>query len=73
MFGNAENITDRTQQIGNQPVQHLPDVVEMVFYSTGLITNCYYHGNAGQVIVVQVPIQNSGFNLTGATYHASPW
>lgn len=70
VFGNAENITDRTQQIGNQPPVHLPDAVEMVFYSTGLTTYCGMFLNKAQnVIDVQVPVQNGGFNLTEATYN----
>ena len=73
VFGNAENITNRMQQIGNQPPVHLPDVVEMVFYNNGPTTSCSnFHPNTAQVIDVQVPIQNGGFNLTGASYHASP-
>jgi len=73
VFGNAENITDRMQQIGSQPPVHLPDVVEMVFYSNGLGTNCNnFHPNTAQAIVVQVPKQNGGFNMTGATFNTSP-
>jgi hypothetical protein len=68
VFGNAENITNRTQQIGNHSPVHLPDVVEMVFY--GPYTQCETWGQ--DVIVVQVPIQEGGFNITGATYHTSP-
>ncbi|GEM_PF-5129131 len=73
MFGNAENLTDRTQQIDNGPVQHLPDAVEMVFYTWGTSTYC---GETGgfvnpwlSTIVVQVPVQNERYNLTGATYN----
>jgi len=73
VFGNAENITNRMQQIGNQPPVHLPDVVEMVFYNNGPTTSCSdFHPNTAQAIVVQVPKQNGGFNMTGATFHTSP-
>jgi len=68
VFGNAENITDRIQQIGNQPPVHLPDVLEMVFYSIGPKTSCNMYGG-GTTIDVQVPIQNGGYNMTGATYN----
>jgi len=72
MFGNAENLTDRTLLIDNQPVQHLPDAVEMVFYTYGPNTLCDETGGLGNLwlgtIVVQVPVQSGGFNLTGATY-----
>jgi len=74
MFGNAENLTDRAQQVGNQPLQHLPDAVEMVFYTYGPSTSCDETGGFGNpwlsTIVVQVPVQVGGFNLTGATYNA---
>ena len=74
MFGNAENLTDRTQQVGNQPIQHLPDAVEMVFYTYGPSTFCDEAGGFSNpwlsTIVVQVPVQAGGFNLTGATYNA---
>jgi len=73
MFGNAENLTDRTQQVGNQPVQHLPDAVEMVFYTYGPSTSCDETGGFGNpwlsTIVVQVPVQVGGFNLSGAIYN----
>jgi hypothetical protein len=73
VFGNAENITDRAEQIGNQPPVHLPDVLEMVFYGFGPSTHCgesqTSENQAQNTIVVQVPLQNGAFNLTGATYH----
>lgn len=76
LFGNAENITARTEQTGNQPPQHLPDVLEMVFYYFGPGTNCGMNqtvtNRAQSVIVVQVPVENGTFDLAGATYHLSP-
>ena len=67
VFGNAENITDRVQQIGNQPPVHLPDALEMVFYSSGLSTSCsMYFGKSEVTLVVQVPFQNGAYNMTGA-------
>ena len=70
VFGNAENITDRVQQIGNQPPVHLPDALEMVFYSTGPSTSCgMLLGGSETTIDVQVPIQNSAYNMTGATFN----
>ena len=70
VFGNAENITDRTQQIGNQPPVHLPDALEMVFYSMGSNTSCgMYEGLSETTIDVQVPIQNGSYNMTGATFN----
>lgn len=75
VFGNAENITGITQQIDDQPPVHLPDTVEMVFYSYGPSTYCGEMQTlteyAQNVIDVQVPIQNGGFNLTGTAYHRS--
>ena len=69
VFGNAENLTNGIQQIGNNPPVHLPDALEMVFYSAGQKTTCGTFLNRAQVIIdVQVPIQNGGYNLTGATY-----
>lgn len=74
VFGNAENITGRTQQVGSQPAQHLPDVLEMVFYGHGPDTDCAMtSANGAQgTIVVQVPLQNGTFDLPIATYHVSP-
>ena len=70
VFGNAENITDRTQQIGNQAPVHLPDALEMVFYSMGPSTSCgMYEGLSETTIDVQVPIQNGGYNMTEATFN----
>jgi hypothetical protein len=70
VFGNAENITDRTQQIGNQPLIHLPDALEMVFYSIGANTSCgMLLGGSETTIDVQVPIQNGAYNMTGATFN----
>ena len=73
VFGNAENITDRTQQIGNQPPVHLPDALEMVFYSTGPSTCCgVLLGGSETTIDVQVPIQNGAYNMTGAAFNGPP-
>ena len=70
VFGNAENITDRVQQIGNQPPVHLPDALEMVFYSSGPGTSCsMYFGKSEATIDVQVPIQSGAYNMTGATFN----
>lgn len=72
IFGNAENITGRTQQIGNQPPVHLPDALEMVFYSIGPNTNCGMFLNKSESIIdAQVPIQNGEFNMTGTSYGTS--
>lgn len=72
VFGNAENITDRIQQVGNQLPVHLPDVLEMVFYSIGPNTSCgMLLGISETTIDVQVPIQNGGYNMTGATFNES--
>lgn len=55
----------------------LPNLLEMVFYSYGSATNCgdtsVRYGSTSQVqtIVVQIPIEPGGFNMTGATYHFS--
>jgi hypothetical protein len=72
VFTYAGNITNRTQQIGSQPVQHLPDVVEMTFYSHGPNTTCGMVSafRAQSFIDVQVPIQQGNYNVTGATYSA---
>ena len=68
-FGNAENITDRMRQIDDQPPVHLPDSLEMVFYSAGQDTTCETSGvGALNIIVAEVPIQNGGFNVTGTDY-----
>ena len=73
VFGNAENITGRTQQIGNQPPVHLPDALEMVFYSMGPNTSCgEYEGLQETTIDVQVPIQNGAYNMTGTTFNGLP-
>ena len=73
-FGNADNITNNFLQTNNGPVQHLPDAVEMVFYTWGTSTYCDETGGFINpwlsTIVVQVPVQGNGFNLTGATYNA---
>ena len=72
VFGNAENITDRTQQVGNQPPVHLPDVLEMVFYSNGPSTSCgMLLGISEPTIDVQVPLQNGAYNMTGASFNES--
>lgn len=74
MFGNAENLTDRTQRIGGGPVQHLPDALEMVFYTFGQGTGCGESESLENpwlnTIVVDVPIEGSGFNTTGATFNS---
>jgi len=73
VFGNAENITNRVQQIDNQPPVHLPDALEMVFYSQGSATSCsMYPSDATSTIVVDVPIINGNYNLTSATFNLSP-
>jgi len=70
VFGNAENITDRVRQVDNQPPVHLPDALEMVFYSTGPNTSCgMLLGGSETAIDVQVPIQNGAYNMTGATFN----
>jgi len=72
VFGNAENMTGSTQQFGNRPPVHLPDAVEMVFYTFGPSTYCGENqtltNRAQSIIDVQVPVQDGRFNLTGATY-----
>jgi hypothetical protein len=70
-FGNGENITERSLQTLSQSLVHLPDAVEMVFYNFGSITYCgelpTLTNYTQSVIGVQVPIQQGGLNLTGAT------
>jgi len=73
VFGNAENVTNRTEQIGNQPPVHLPDALEMVFYSQGSATSCsMYLSDATSTIVVDVPIINGNYTLTNATFNLGP-
>lgn len=77
-----DNITDRTVVIGGVvegntivggATEHLPPVVEMVFYTYGSSTICGETSSATAIhaIVVQVPVQNGAFNMTGATFHLS--
>jgi len=51
----------------------LPDVVEMVFYTFGPDTSCGETSSVTAIhsIVVQVPIEGGGFDLTAATFHLS--
>ena len=73
VFGNAENITNRVQQIGNQPPVHLPDALEMVFYGQGSATSCsMYRSDATSTIVVDVPIIDGNYNMTYATFNVIP-
>lgn len=73
VFGNAENITDRVQQIGNQPPVPLPDALEMGFYSISPITTCgMFQSGSKKTIVAQAPTQNGGYNMTGATFNGLP-
>ena len=74
-LGNAEMLGSETLQIDNQPPQHLPPALEMVFYTYGPKTTCEGPGNPRfnwlSLIVVHVPLLSNGYNLTGATYHLS--
>jgi hypothetical protein len=73
VFGNAETVSNRTEQVGNQPPVHLPDVLEMVFYSQGSATSCsMYLSDAISTVVVDVPIINGNYNLTNATFNLGP-
>ena len=73
VFGNAETVSNRTEQVGKQPAIHLPDALEMVFYSQGSATSCsMYLSGAISTIVVDVPIINGNYNLTDATFNQSP-
>ena len=77
-LGNYENITDGIQIIGgNRTVAgttiHLPDVIELVFYgSESGTTTCQRSANQYVNVVVHVPIQGGGFNMTGADFHCGP-
>jgi hypothetical protein len=73
VFGNAEIVSNRTEQVGNQPPVHLPDALEMVFYSQGPATSCsMYLSDATSTIVVDVPIINGNYSLTNATFNLGP-
>jgi hypothetical protein len=73
VFGNAEMVSNRIEQVGNQPPVHLPNALEMVFYSQGSATSCsMYLSDATSTIVVDVPIINGSYNLANATFNLSP-
>jgi hypothetical protein len=87
VFEYADNITGRSITTGgvllDGPTQngsviggvtvHLPDLVELVFYSYGPNTSCGDTGTSMAIdsIVVQVPVDAGGFNMTGATFEPS--
>jgi len=73
IFGNAEMVSNRTEQVGNQPPVHLPDALEMVFYSQGSATSCsMYPSDSTSTIVVDVPIINGNYTMTDATFNVIP-
>jgi hypothetical protein len=95
VFGNAENITGISVGTGAELLggatqngsvvagnaAHLPDVLELVFYSYGPGTTCADTSltrdttASPNAIVVQIPIESAGFNMTGATFSltAASW
>ena len=72
-FASYDNISNRVLSNGTT-TQYLPPIVELVFYSSGSGTSCTNVGpmTATRTLVVQVPIENGGLNVAGATYHVSP-
>lgn len=64
VLGNFENLTDRMQTI-NGTVTHLPDALELVFYGYGPATTCVRGSGAYVNLVVQVPIEDGFYNMTG--------
>jgi hypothetical protein len=83
----SDNITDRSVTTGGTLqggamqngsvtggiVTHLPPIVEIVFYTFDSTTSCGETNAAAAIhsIVVQVPVQDGGFNMTAATFHLS--
>jgi len=78
MLGNYENNTDIIQVIGgNRTVAgttiHHPDEIELVFYGTESgTTTCQRSSDQYVTVVVHVPIQGGGFNMTGADFQCGP-
>lgn len=69
----TDNITNHSVTVNNN-TKELPDMVELGFYTDGPTTSCNDTGtlSAIHLILVQVPLQNGAFNLTGATYTLQP-
>lgn len=73
MGGTLQSGATQNGRVVDGTTIQLPDVVEMVFYTFGPDTSCGETSSAIAIhsIVVQVPIEAGGFDLTAATFHLS--
>lgn len=79
VLGNYENITNRVSVVGGnvngigETTIHLPDALEFVFYSTTANKmTCEQPSSPTSFLVVQVPVEDKGFNMTAADIHNLP-